>query len=214
MIEFNLRYTFMINELRKLKGLNFYAAIFFIFITIGFLWQYSSRVYSLISRNYIIYESDIYEIGTFKIQGRAYEYGSGKNSTPRFEFNSIDGYSFTIGHSVFQAIIDKAELRDTLMYHESQFKVYSDKKTYENYTKSATPIYIEVLQIQYGEKKYIDINKANQIEKRALIRQAVGGLVLLFFIILALFKYDEFTENKKALAGAIFLTVMILILLL
>jgi len=199
----------MLNSLRKLKGLHIAAIAFIVFIVIGFLGQYFFRLYSLASNNYVIHSVDVYEIDNFKMQERAYEYGGGKNSSPRFEFVSRNGYSFTIDRSIFQAIVDKPELKDTLMYHDAQFKIYSDKKTYEEYKKSTKPFHINVLQIQFGDKKYIDIEKANKIEKKTLTRQSVVGAIFMFFIMLAIFKYDGLTENEQTIWGVIFLATMI-----
>lgn len=199
----------MLNKLRQLKGLHIAAIAIIVFIVFGVLGQYFYRLYSLVSKTYIIHRADIYEIDTFKMQGRAFEYGGGKNSSPRFEFTSRNGYSFTIGHSIFHAIVDKPNLKDTLMYHECQFKIFSDKKTYEKYKKSTKPFHINVLQIKFGDKKYIDIDKANQIEKRTLTRQAVVGVIFLFFIILALFKYDGLTDGEKSAWGVVFLATML-----
>jgi hypothetical protein len=199
----------MLNKLKQLKGVYIAVIAFVGFIAIFFVGQCFYRLYSLVSKNYIIHSADIYEIGTFQMQGRAYEYGASKNSSPRFEFTARNGYSFTIDHSIFQAIVDKPKLKDTLMYHDCQFKIFSDKQAFENYRKSTEPFHINVLQIQLGDKKYIDISNANQIQKRTLTRQVVTGIIFMFFIVLAIFKYDNLTEGEKALWGVIFLATML-----
>lgn len=85
------------------------------------------------------------------------------------------------------------------MHHECQFKIFADKETYEKYKKSSKPFHINVLQIQFGNKKYIDINKANQIEKRRLIWNAATGLILILFVTPALVRLSTNHNKTKTL---------------
>lgn len=204
----------MVNFFTELKKLNIFFRGFVILIISGVFIQYIFQLYSLLSKNYIIEPASVYMLDTFHLQGRGYEYKGGKNSPPRFEFTSQNRYSFTIDGAIFQAITDKKQLHDTLMYHDIRFIAFTDKKTFDKYKHEKKPFHINVLQFQIANKKYIDLDKANQVERKYLLRQAFLTPVTTVFIIFFLFNNERWNDSQKSVWGVLFIATLILLCLL
>lgn len=150
----------------QFSKLNWPEKIYLTIATISltaFLLFYISNIYSLLSRSYYIDEKQLYQLNTFHLLGRAFEQSEnrGRSSQPELVFESKNRYSFTIHKGAFAAIKEKKKLEDTLMYDNTKFTVYTTKKYYEALKKSRTPIYIDVYQIEVGNKKYVDMDEMN-----------------------------------------------------
>ena len=164
------------------------AYILFLLLLLFSTGRFIESCYKYFSGSYIIKDSDIYKLATFQMYEKAYYEHGGKSGNRHYEFKSRNGYSFEIGYQIYQAIIYKRELSDTLMYHELKFIPYTDKLTFEKFKKERKPIFINVLQFQVGDKLYIDIGKANDFKKSNLIREI---LLYTFFAVLLLFVYNK-----------------------
>ena len=162
---------------------------------LGLLIYYFFNFYQLISKSYYVDETELIKVDTFHLYTRAFrssDGGGGKShSEPKLIFEDLKRNSFAIDGNIFQAITDKKKLEDTLMYHDLKFTVFSDRDTYNNYTKSKIPIFIRVYQIQIGNAKYVDIDKMNSISKGSLMRRVIIPPAFIFFFGLLLYK-----ENK------------------
>jgi hypothetical protein len=152
--------------------------------------------FKLISNSYVIYSSDVYKIGSFQMQDKAYYHAGGKPYSPSYTFKSRNGYGFTIDKAVLKGVIYKQELRDTLQYHELAFTVYSDKETFERFRKTRKPIHIDVLQFQIGSKNYIDLNQVNHSMKIRLIAHLILSLVLFLFMVYSYYKKGNILKDE------------------
>jgi hypothetical protein len=160
-------------------SLRLLGKIFIALVAIACISKFISDIYTLTLKKYMVNESEIFRIDSFKLQGKAFYESGGKYLSPKYVFESTNGYSFSIEKAIFKGIAFKKELADTLQYHELSFLVYSDKKTQELYFASKEPIGIKVLQFQIGNKKYINIEKANREAKNKLLRNI--SLAIFFF---------------------------------
>lgn len=164
--------------------------------------QCITAVYDLATDNYTVRESDLYRIDSFRMQDRVYAAGGGKSGSRMYYFSSQNGYSFVIEGAAYKGIIDRAELYDTLLYHGMTFTVFSDLDTYNTYKNEKTPFGIIVLQIQIGNKKYIDLAKANGERKKKMVLHLMWIPLLCLFIYIyrkmsAPDKKEEQKEGRK-----------------
>jgi hypothetical protein len=167
-------------------SLRLLSKIFIAIFAIACIIKFIGDIYTLTLKKYIVKESEIFKIDSFKLQGKAFYESGGKYLSPKYVFESTNGYSFNIKKAIFKGIAYKKELADTLQYHELSFLVYSDKKTQELYFASKEPIGISVLQFQIGNKKYINIEKANREAKNKLLRNISLDI---FFLCVGLILY-------------------------
>lgn len=186
------------------------------------LVYYFFNFYQLISRAYYVNETELIKVDTFQLYTRAFrssDGGGGKShSESKLIFEDVKRNSFAIDGGIFQAITDEKKLEDTLMYHNLKFTVFSDKDTYNNYTKSKVPIFIRVYQIQIGDTKYIDINRMNDMSKRKIMRGIIIPPAFVFFFGFLLYKEnkDENWWTKRRVRSwciAFFLTTIALLCL-
>ncbi len=167
----------------KYFNLHFVAKVFLILVFIGALIQGLTYAYKLTTGGYILSDSQIYMIDTFRLQGKAFYNSGQKYHTPSYEFSSTNGNSFSIDENTYKAIIDKKQLSDTLSYHDLTFIAYSDKQTAEIYLQKKSPIFINILQIKVGDTKYISIEKRNKEYKSMLTRKLLLTVFLFSFIL-------------------------------
>ena len=165
-------------------------------IVIGFAVYYLLNLYQLVAKTYYVDEAKLYKVDTFHLLNRAYEQsdnsGDGRRSSKReLVFQSTNRYSFAIDKNVFEAIIDKKKLEDTLMYHDLKFIVYTNKEYFDQYKKANKPTFIRVYQIQIGDTKYIDISKMNELSKGDVLRGAIISPVFIFFFGFLLYKENQ-----------------------
>ena len=169
----------------KTKYLNFrfLGKVFLVFVFIGAIIQGLTDVYKLAFSAYIVNESQIYKVDTFRLQGKAFYSNGGKYHSPSYDFSSTNGYTFTVDENTYQGIVDKNQFADTFSYHDLKFIAYSDKATTDAYKEKKT-IYINVLQLQVGSKKYISIEKINEEHKNKLIRKILISTFLFLFVLI------------------------------
>lgn len=172
----------MNNLKRKYFNYVFLGKAFVGFVFIIGLIQFSTGVYHLASKDYIVKEADIHRVDSFRLQGKAFYNSGGKSNSPYYDFTSTNGYSFTIDNFVYDGIINKSEFRDTFYYHNLKFIAYSDQKTAALYRKSKTPIFIDLLQVQVGDKKYISVEGINESYRHKFISNLIVGIFLLGYL--------------------------------
>jgi len=172
----------------KNKHLSFYfvGKVFLGFVFLAAIVQALINIYRLSFNTWVVNESEIYKIDSFRLQGKAFYNSAEKYHTPSYEFNSTNGYSFSIDEKVYQGIIDKKKFADTFNYHELKYIAYSDKKTADLYSKDKKPFHINILQLQIGDTKYISTEKFNEAYKNKLIRNT---LISAFLFLVILFTY-------------------------
>lgn len=170
--------------------------------------KFIGDIYNLTAKKYIVNESEIFRIDSFKLQGKAFYESGGKHSSPKYVFESTNGYSFSIEEAIYKGIAYKKELHDTIQYHGLSFLVYSDKKTQELYFSSKGTIGINVLQFQIGNKKYINIEKANREAKNQLLRNIS---LAVFFLYCGLILYIR--KGKPSDKDNIVLFILLIVLL-
>lgn len=132
-----------------------------VFIALGF---YLFNIYGLVAKTYYVNESDLYRIDSFYLSGRAYEqseYRGRGNSKSKVVFRATNDYNFSIDDRVYWGITSKDSLLKKMMNHGLKFTVYSDRNTYDEYSKSNGPIFIKVYQLQIEGVNYIDIAEMN-----------------------------------------------------
>jgi hypothetical protein len=182
-----------------------FPLILTLLIAVFLLLYYTENVYELISKTYVVDETELYKVDTFHLFRRAFEssdLGGRGSSKPKLIFESFDNCSFAIGGNIFQAITEKEKLEDTLMYHGTKFTVFTDKQTYDEYKKGKRPIFIKVYQIEIGNVKYIDIPKLNKISKANLLGTViVPPLIILFTLFLISKRVEWYTSWKVILWG-------------
>ncbi len=134
-------------------------------ISILFLSVYINDFYELLTKSYYINESSLCRVDTFHLLSKAYDQPTTNSDWHSDEselvFKSTNGYSFAIDSGIYNAINDKEKLKDTLMYHDTKFTVFSDTASCREYRESKTPIFLRVYQLQIGSRKYIDVLKIN-----------------------------------------------------
>ena len=173
----------MQNLKTKYLNFNFLGKVFLGCVFIGAIIQGLTNTYELLFSTYLLNENQIYKVDTFRLQGKAFYDNGGKYLSPSYDFSSTNGYSFAVDRKTYQGIVDKKQFADTFSYHDLQFIAYSDNITVDTYRKSKKPIFINALQLQVGNKKYISIDKANEEYKSKLIRH-IFLTTFLFLIIL------------------------------
>ena len=175
---------------------------FFALIALFLLYTYAQSVYKLVSKTYFIDENKLHKLDTFHLYNRAYitSDGAGRNDRRQLQiqFQSTNGYSFSISKNVYKAIINKQQLEkmlliddnnfvaNTTLYHDVTFIPYTTKEYFEQYKTTGYPVFIEVYQLQMDNKKYIDINTANGLEKAELKKQALRPAVIAVVISLVI----------------------------
>ena len=184
----------------------------------GLILYYLINFYQLVAKTYYVDESKLYKVDTFHLLNRAYEqsdnYGSGRRSSkPELIFESTNRYSFAIDKNIFQAIVDKEKLEDTLMYHDLKFTVYTDREYFDKFKKTNSPIFIRVYQIQIGNTKYIDISKMNKLSKGDTLRGVIIPPAFIFFFGFLIFKKPEWWTNRRIVIWCICFFVSIIGLL-
>jgi hypothetical protein len=174
-------------------------------------------LYELLSKSYYIEEKALYPVDTFQLLARAHESSDPgrRHSESKLVFQSINRYSFSIDKDFYHAIINKQDLKDTLMYHGIQFIPFTTKEYADNYKESKSPTYIKVFQLQIGDTKYIDVDYANKLAKAKLKRDIViPPVFILFFGVLLIEKINWTTIKIIAWAIAFSATVITLLILL
>lgn len=184
----------MKNFKRKYFSLAFLGRVFLVFIFIFGLIQFSIGVYQLVSKKYMVRETDIYMVDSFRLQGKAFYNSGGKGRSPFYDFVSTNGYSFTVDDFVYDAIINKNEFRDTFSYHNLKFIAYSDQETVTLYKKSKTPIFIDLLQVQVGDKKYISVDGMNEGFRHKFISNLIVGIFLLGYLTIRYWRFGKIFE--------------------
>jgi hypothetical protein len=185
----------MINLKRKYFNYVFLGKVLSAFVFMLGLVQLSTGIYQLASKDYLVTEADIYRVDSFRLQGIAFYNSGGKGKSPYYDFTSTNGYSFTIDNFVFDGIINKKEFRDTFCYHNLKFIAYSDQKTAALYRKSKTPIFIDLLQVQVGDKKYISVENINESHRNKFISNLVVGIFLLAFLTIRFLRTGKIFED-------------------
>lgn len=163
---------------KKYLNAHFLGKLFLGFIFTMAIIKGLASTYELVFGAYLVKESEIYKVDTFRLQGKAYYNSGGKYLSPDYDFSSTNGYRFGVDRKTYQGIIDKKEFADTFCYHGLQFIAYADSLTVEAYKKSKEPVYINALQLQVGSKKYISVDKVNKAYKHKLIREILLVSVL------------------------------------
>lgn len=177
-----------------------------------FILFYFVKAYELFSKSYYVEETKLYKTDTFHLFTRAFEssdLGGRGSSKPKLVFESANKYSFVIDGNFYAAITDRKKLEDTLMYHDTKFTVFTDKKNYDEYKKSKKPIFIKVYQIQIGDTKYIDIQKLNKISKENLLGGVVIPLIIIMFVLFLVGKKIEWYTSLKIILWGIALILTI-----
>ena len=163
-------------------------------LVIGLSICYLINLYQLLSKSYYVDQSRLYKIDTFHLLNRAYQQSDnsgGRSSNSKLIFESTNRYSFVIDKSFFYAITDRKKLEDTLMYHDLKFTVFSDKKTFDEYKDSKSPILIRVYQIQIGDTKYIDVSNINSIINGEKIGLVIFPPAVIFVMFLLIKKFSK-----------------------
>ena len=191
-------------------------------IGLSLIVYYLINLYQFVTKSYYVDETKLYQVDTFHLLNRGYiqtnPNGKTRYGSPELVFKSINGYSFAIKNDVFESIIDKQELQDTLMYNDLKFTVFSDKKTFQKYNESKKPIFIKLYQLQIGSKKYIDISKLNAISKGEMKRAVLIPPVFILFLAFLLFKQNAnenwWTKRKIIILCIAFIVTIISLLIL
>lgn len=145
-------------------------------------------IYQLYSGSYLIEPNKLIRLDTMQLLNRAYEHAGGKGSSRGIEFESITRNKFLISSSCFFSISDIDKLTDTLMYHGTNFLVYTDNEGYKIF-KTNSKKFIKVYQFEIGDKQYIDISEANQLAR--------GKLISGIFMWCSMFGISFFIRLKK-----------------
>ena len=167
----------------KYFNLRFFGKVFLGTVFIGALIQGLTFAYKLTTGSYIMRESQIYVVDTFRLQGKAFYNSGQKYHTPSYDFSSTNGYSFSIDENTYKGITDKKRFGDTLSHHDLMFIAYSDKKISEIYLQNKSPILVNILQLKIGDTKYISIEKRNDEYKSMLIRKLLLTAFLFSFVL-------------------------------
>ena len=165
-------------------------------IVIGLTVYYLVNLYQFVAKTYYVDESKLYRVDTFHLYNRAYKTSdnySGKfsHAYPKLVFQSTNGYSFAIDKYIYEAVIDKKKLEDTLIYDDLKFTAYTDKENFEKFKTYSYPIFIRVYQIQICDTKYIDIQKMNEIAKGNIKRGILIPPAFIFFFGFLLYKQNQ-----------------------
>ena len=182
----------------KYFTLQFAGKLFLLLLLFAGSVKIFKDVYNLSFGKYIILPNEIYMIDSFKMQGKAFYDNGGKYQSPKYEFSSTNGYSFTIEKSIFKGIIG-SKFHDTIRYHGLEFIAYSDKQTLEDYIRSKQPIHINVLQFKIGYKNYIDIDKANREARNILLRHICVALFFCFYLTIFYMRKGRLSQKDNIL---------------
>jgi hypothetical protein len=153
-----------------------FKRLFYIIFILLTLFLVGSSIYSILplfTKSYIIKEKDLIKLGTFSVGSRAYFHEGGPRSGSSFiEINAVGNQSFHLGHEQLRSVTDQQQLKDTLLYANTNFVVYTDKEGQERYLTSNRPV-ISIYQLEIGNKKYVDLDKANKMTRTSLIARAI-----------------------------------------
>lgn len=166
--------------------------ITFWLIVAGCIFYYLINIFHLFAKTYYFDESQLYKVDTFHLLGKAHQDSDNTGGRgpykPKLVFKSTNGYSFSIDKNIYNAIVDREKLEDTLMYHDLKFTIYSSQEYFDIYQKTVKPIYIRVFQIQVGDTKYIDIARFNEIRKSGTLLGVFAPPLIILFIGFLIYK--------------------------
>jgi hypothetical protein len=175
----------------KRNNFNVNLLRFVLFSVFAFLGSFAiTDIYRLISQSYLIDASKLIRLDTVQLINRAFRYSSSKGSPARLEFESTSRHKFRISAERFYAIAEINKLTDTLMYHETQFLVYTNSDGLKKYKENSKGV-IEVYQLVLDDKEYVDILQASELTKDKLIRGTCISAVLFCFVLFGILRKTE-----------------------
>jgi hypothetical protein len=197
----------MLKYLRKQSKSELLKLAFLGLILTTALGQMIYRGIRLISKSYILAQNDIYDAGVFKWRGVINEEPGWRGSESKFRLYTTDSNSFEISGSILSSINSIDSFKSALREGDSTFRVYTSRADIDRQARGKKLRNAEAFQIEITNRAYIDIDKANNLERRLLKRQSVSGVIYLLFAIAGLYYRNKLTDNKQIL----FIIVLVLI---
>ncbi len=134
----------------------------------------------LLLGSYLKKEKQLFRLEAITLLAKAYTSSGGRHGGKSLHFEDTNRYRYLVDNVVYNSILKRDFLRDTLEYHGTKLTVYTDKNGYEAYLKKLKNKNVDVYQLEVGNMQYIDLEKANHLRKRGLIfRVSLLALVLI-----------------------------------